>query len=50
MDGGNSPDWLHNSCRQLVGLLPDVSYRTLEGQDHGASPDAIAPPLEDFLS
>jgi pimeloyl-ACP methyl ester carboxylesterase len=50
MDGGNSPDWLHNSCRQLVGLLPDVSYRMLEGQDHGASPDAIAPVLEDFLS
>jgi pimeloyl-ACP methyl ester carboxylesterase len=50
MDGGNSPDWLHNSCRQLVGLLPDVSYRTLEGQDHGATPDAIAPVLEDFLA
>jgi pimeloyl-ACP methyl ester carboxylesterase len=50
MDGGNSPDWLHNSCRQLVGLLPDVSYRTLDGQDHGATPDAIAPVLEDFLT
>jgi pimeloyl-ACP methyl ester carboxylesterase len=50
MVGGNSPEWHHATCRSLVQLLPDVSYRTLEGQDHGASPDAIAPVLEDFLS
>jgi pimeloyl-ACP methyl ester carboxylesterase len=50
MDGGNSPDWARNSCRSLVALLPDVCYRTLEGQDHAAAPDAIAPVLEDFLS
>jgi pimeloyl-ACP methyl ester carboxylesterase len=49
MDGGNSPEWLHSAARALVGLLPDVSYRTLEGQDHAAGPDAIAPQLEDFL-
>jgi hypothetical protein len=50
MGGGNSPEWLHNACRALVVLLPDVSYRTLEGQDHAAAPDAIAPALEEFLS
>jgi pimeloyl-ACP methyl ester carboxylesterase len=50
MDGGNSPEWLHNSARSLVTLLPDVTYRTIEGQDHGAAPDAIAPVLEDFLN
>jgi pimeloyl-ACP methyl ester carboxylesterase len=50
MAGGNSPDWLHNSCRSLVALLPDVCYRTIEGQDHAASPEAIAPALEEFLS
>lgn len=50
MDGGNSPEWLHSSARALVALLPDVSYRTLEGQDHAASADALAPVLEDFLS
>jgi pimeloyl-ACP methyl ester carboxylesterase len=49
MDGGNSPTWLHSSCRALVELLPDVSYRTLEGQDHAASPEAVAPALEKFL-
>jgi pimeloyl-ACP methyl ester carboxylesterase len=50
MDGGNSPEWLHNSARALVQLLPDVCYRTLEGQDHAASPEAVAPVLEEFLA
>ena len=49
MDGGNSPEWLHSTARLLVTLLPDVTYQTLEGQDHGAAPDAVAPVLEDFL-
>jgi pimeloyl-ACP methyl ester carboxylesterase len=49
MDGGNSPAWLHSAARALVGLLPDVCYRTLEGQDHAAGPEAIAPQLEEFL-
>ena len=50
MDGGNSPAWIRNSTRAVVRLLPDVQYRTLEGQDHAASPGALAPALEDFLS
>jgi pimeloyl-ACP methyl ester carboxylesterase len=49
MGGGNSPAWLHNACRALVQLLPDVCYREIEGQDHAAAPAAIAPVLEDFL-
>jgi hypothetical protein len=49
MDGGNSPEWIRTSARALVGLLPDVCYRTLEGQDHGAAPEALAPVLDDFL-
>jgi pimeloyl-ACP methyl ester carboxylesterase len=49
MDGGNSPDWIRNTSRALMQLLPDVSYRTLEGQDHAASAEALAPVLERFL-
>jgi pimeloyl-ACP methyl ester carboxylesterase len=49
MDGGNSPEWVRNSATALVRLLPDVTYRTLEGQDHAASAEAIAPVLEEFL-
>jgi pimeloyl-ACP methyl ester carboxylesterase len=50
MDGGNSPEWLRSSARALVGLLPDVCYRTIEGQDHAADPDAVAPALQAFLA
>jgi hypothetical protein len=49
MDGGNSPQWLHSTARALVALLPDVQYRTLEGQDHAAPPETLAPQLERFL-
>ncbi len=36
MDGGASPAWMRNAARALNALLPDVQYRTLEGQDHAA--------------
>jgi pimeloyl-ACP methyl ester carboxylesterase len=49
MDGGESPPWQRNACRTLVQLLPDVCYRTLEGQTHAAEPTAVAPVVEDFL-
>jgi pimeloyl-ACP methyl ester carboxylesterase len=49
MDGGNSPAWARNSVRSLVNLLPDVQYRTLEGQDHAAPPEAIAPMIAEFF-
>jgi pimeloyl-ACP methyl ester carboxylesterase len=50
MDGANSPAWIRNAARAAVRVLPDVQYRTLEGQDHAAAPEAIAPVLEEFLS
>ena len=50
MDGTDSPAWLRSSALALVGLLPDVCYRTLEGQGHAAAPEAIAPQLEQFLA
>jgi pimeloyl-ACP methyl ester carboxylesterase len=49
MDGGNSPAWIRNSARSLVGVLPDVKYRTLDGQDHAAAPEAVVPVLEEFF-
>src|SRR3954453_1439527 len=50
MDGGASPAWMRNAARALNALLPDVQYRTLEGQDHAAPPDVLAPELEDFFA
>jgi pimeloyl-ACP methyl ester carboxylesterase len=50
MDGGESPPWQRNACRALIQVLPDVTYRTLEGQDHAAAPEALAPVLRSFLA
>jgi pimeloyl-ACP methyl ester carboxylesterase len=49
MDGGASPPWAGNSMRQLASLLPDSEHQTLEGQDHGAAPEMVAPRLEAFF-
>ena len=50
MDGGESPAWMRNAARSLNALLPDVQYRTLDGQDHSAPPDVLAPELEEFFA
>jgi hypothetical protein len=50
MVGGDSPEWMQKGCQALVRVLPDVSYRMLDGQDHAVAPDSIAPLLEEFLS
>ncbi len=50
MDGGDSPAWMKNAARSLVALLPDVQYRTLEGQDHAAPPEVLAPEIERFFA
>jgi pimeloyl-ACP methyl ester carboxylesterase len=49
MDGGASPDWARNSARGLAAVLPDARYRTLEGQTHGVTDEAMAPVLEEFF-
>lgn len=49
MDGGNSPTWQTHAVDALGALLPDVRRRTLEGQDHGADPEVLAPILTDFF-
>ena len=49
MDGGASPDWARNATRALAAVLPDARYRTLEGQTHGVTDDAMAPVLEEFF-
>jgi hypothetical protein len=35
--------------RQLASILPNAQQRTLEGQDHGAAPEAVAPALDGFF-
>ena len=49
MDGDQSPAWARNSVAALVDVLPNAERRSLEGQDHGAAPEVLAPVLVEFL-
>jgi pimeloyl-ACP methyl ester carboxylesterase len=49
LDGGNSPAWARNSVRAVADAIPGARRLTMEGQDHGAAPEALAPVLRDFF-
>lgn len=49
LDGGNSPEWQRRSVEALADLLPEAERVTLEGQDHGAASEVLAPVLESFF-
>jgi pimeloyl-ACP methyl ester carboxylesterase len=48
MDGGESFPFMHVT-RKLADAIPDAQHRTLEGQTHEVSPDALAPALIQFF-
>jgi pimeloyl-ACP methyl ester carboxylesterase len=50
IDGGQSPPMLHTGAQALADTLPHGRRRTLAGQTHDISPDAMAPVVEEFLS
>jgi pimeloyl-ACP methyl ester carboxylesterase len=47
--GGASPDFFLDTASRLAELLPDAAHTVLEGQDHGAPADVVAPVVTDFL-
>lgn len=49
-DGGKSPAWMRNGMRSLAAVLPNATYRTVDGQTHMLSAKAIAPVLIDFFN
>jgi pimeloyl-ACP methyl ester carboxylesterase len=50
MYGTRSPDWQIESVKELGGLLPDASCRSLDGQMHRVDPKVVAPLLREFLT
>jgi pimeloyl-ACP methyl ester carboxylesterase len=48
IDGGTTP-WLSNAANAVAEALPNAQRRTLQGQQHNVSPDAIAPALAEFF-
>jgi pimeloyl-ACP methyl ester carboxylesterase len=47
--GGESPDFLQRPARTLAEVIPGATYRTLDGETHQASPQAISALLRDFF-
>lgn len=51
IDGGEaSMPWIRLACEVVVDTVPGAEHRTLEGQPHNVSTDAIAPVVVDFLT
>ena len=50
IDGGDSDTFMHTGADALAALLPNAQRRTLAGQTHAVSPDALAPVLESFFA
>ena len=47
--GGASPDFFRGTAERIVELLPDGRLTVLDGQDHGAPADVVAPVVADFV-
>lgn len=49
LGGANSPDWFHRTVEATTGAVPGARLVMLEGQDHGAPPEVLAPILTEFF-
>lgn len=49
LSGGASPDDMRKAARDTADALPHAEHRTLDGQTHDVSPDALAPVLTAFF-
>jgi pimeloyl-ACP methyl ester carboxylesterase len=47
--GGTSPDFFRDTAARIAELLPRGTYTVLEGHDHGAPADVVAPVITEFL-
>ena len=50
LTGGASPESLQQAARATADALPHGEFRTLEGQTHDVSADALTPVLTEFFS
>jgi pimeloyl-ACP methyl ester carboxylesterase len=50
LGGGNSPAWFRRSVSEQAAAIPGARLMTLDGYDHNAPPEVIAPILTSFFS
>ena len=48
--GGASPDFFRDTAAQIAEILPNGKQTVLEGQDHGAPADVVAPVVAEFFT
>ena len=48
--GSATPEFFTDAAELLARLIPRAQYRLLEGQDHGAPAEAVAPAVAEFLA
>jgi pimeloyl-ACP methyl ester carboxylesterase len=48
--GGASPDFFRDTAEGIAGLLPNGRHVVLEGQDHGAPAEVVAPLVAEFIA
>ena len=48
--GGESPDFFRATASRVAAILPGARLEVLEGQDHGAPAQAVAPVVSAFLA
>jgi hypothetical protein len=48
--GGASPEFFRETATRIVEILPNGTLTILDGQDHGAPADVVAPAVADFLA
>ncbi|GHO85005.1 alpha/beta fold hydrolase [Dictyobacter formicarum] len=50
MAGGAGMAWMRDTAQALASAIPNAQYRTLEGQTHDVSAEAMAPALIEFFT
>jgi pimeloyl-ACP methyl ester carboxylesterase len=50
IDGGASFPWIGKTAQAIADIIPEAQRRTLEGQTHNVTPEAIARVLEEFFA
>jgi pimeloyl-ACP methyl ester carboxylesterase len=48
--GGASPSFFRDTAARIAELLPNGTQTVLQGYDHGAPPDVVAPAVTEFLA
>ena len=49
ISGGASPDFFRDTTARIAEILPDGTLAVLEGQDHDAPAEVVAPVVAEFL-